>query len=291
MSRRGAQPLGAAPPVRGVTLIPEERLLLKDGQQVPLTPKAFDLLVVLAASPGRLLTKEHLLDAVWPATAVEESQTNDRFVFGSGGGASGVYRQAVDGERYLLFRTGRAEAPTRGSPDGRLLLYTTLSDKGTGADVWVRTGEGTSAVARPLLQRERDQGQALLSPEQRRIAHVSNETGPNEVFVAGFGLDAAAHTASAAEDIQISDEGGFSPRWRRDGRELFYLAPDGSVMAIEVGPTGEFRPGAARRLFTVPSVLPEWGAAPDGTRFLFAVPVSPPPPFTVVHEWQTLLSP
>lgn len=43
-------------------------------------------------------------------------------------------------------------------------------------------------------------------------------------------------------------------------------------MAIAVGPTGEFRPGAAKRLFTVAGVLPEWGVAPDGTRFLFAVP-------------------
>jgi DNA-binding response OmpR family regulator len=46
-----------------VTLIPDERLVLKDGQPVPLTPKAFDLLAVLAANPGRLLTKEHLMEA------------------------------------------------------------------------------------------------------------------------------------------------------------------------------------------------------------------------------------
>ena len=56
-----------------VTLIPDERLLLKDGHAVPLTPKAFDLLVVLTANPGRLLTKEHLMQAVWPDTTVEES--------------------------------------------------------------------------------------------------------------------------------------------------------------------------------------------------------------------------
>ena len=56
-----------------VTLIPEERLVLKDGRPVPFTPKAFDLLEVLAANPGRLLTKEHLMQAVWPDAAVEES--------------------------------------------------------------------------------------------------------------------------------------------------------------------------------------------------------------------------
>src|SRR5829696_4866851 len=56
-----------------VTLIPDERVVLKDGRAVPLTPKAFDLLVVLTANPGRLLTKEHLMQAVWPDTTVEES--------------------------------------------------------------------------------------------------------------------------------------------------------------------------------------------------------------------------
>jgi DNA-binding winged helix-turn-helix (wHTH) protein/Tol biopolymer transport system component len=217
-------------------------------------------------------------------------QTTDRFVFGSGGGASGVYSQVLDGERQLLFRTGRSENPTSMSPDGRVLLYSALSEKGTGVDVWVRMGEGAAAVARPLLQRERDQGQAQLSPDQRRVAYVSNEAGPNEVLVTGFHVDLAAGTVSASQSIRISEGGGRSPRWRGDGRELFYLAPDGSVMAIEVGTTREFRPGAAKRLFTVPGVLRDWGVAADGMRFLFAVPLSPPPPFKVVHDWQALLS-
>src|SRR5688572_12379688 len=56
-----------------VTLIPDERLLSKDGHPVSLTPKAFDLLVVLTANPGRLLTKEQLMQAVWPDATVEES--------------------------------------------------------------------------------------------------------------------------------------------------------------------------------------------------------------------------
>jgi hypothetical protein len=45
----------------------------------------------------------------------------------------------------------------------------------------------------------------------------------------------------------------------------------------------------AKRLFNVPGVIPEWGVTPDGARFLFAVPVSPPPPFHVVQDWQATL--
>ena len=56
-----------------VTLIPAERLVLKDGRPVLLTPKAFDLLAFMAAHPGRLLTKDELMQAVWPDAIVEEA--------------------------------------------------------------------------------------------------------------------------------------------------------------------------------------------------------------------------
>ena len=79
-----------------------------------------------------------------------------------------------------------------------------------------------------------------------------------------------------------------APRWRRDGRELLYLTPDGSVMSIEIDSTQQFRPSAAKRLFTVSSAIPEWGLTQDGARFLFAVPVSPPP-FNIVQDWQAAL--
>lgn len=77
--------------------------------------------------------------------------TNDQFAFGSGGGSSGVYQQTVGGERRLLFKTERPEIPTSMSPDGRILLYTTITESATGGDVWVRAGEGASATAKPFL--------------------------------------------------------------------------------------------------------------------------------------------
>ena len=56
-----------------MTLIPDERILLKDGQPVSLPPKAFELLAFLATNPGRLLTKDELLKTVWPDAVVEEA--------------------------------------------------------------------------------------------------------------------------------------------------------------------------------------------------------------------------
>ena len=214
---------------------------------------------------------------------------NDRFVFGSGGGASGVHEQTVEGEPHLLFKTGGPEIPTSSSRDGRILLYTTITGSATGGDVHVRIGEGTSAKSQPFLRGQRDQSAAQLSPDSRRVAYVSNETGANEVFVTEFRLDSATASATAGHSIRVSEGGGFSPRWRRDGRELFYLTADGSVMTIVTDAQGEFRPGKAKRLFKVPGVISEWGVTADGARFLFAVPVTQPPPFNVVQDWQATL--
>jgi len=216
--------------------------------------------------------------------------TSGQFVVGSRGGASGVYQQTVGGQRVLFFKSGRPEVPTSMTPDGRILLFTTPAGPATGNEVWVRIGGAdTSASRMPFLQAERDQWEAQLSPDRRWVAYVSNESGPNDVFVTQFRFDSAAGTASAGESLRLSEGGGFAPRWRRDGRELLYLTPDGSVMSIEVDTNRGFRPRSAKRLFKVPGVIPQWGLTPNGDRFLFAVPVSPPPPFNVVQNWQAML--
>ena len=215
--------------------------------------------------------------------------TNDQFVFGSGGGASGVYAQDVGGRQELLFKSGRLELPTSMTPDGRLLFYTTHGGPKTGGDIWVRTGEGESANVTPFMNGEHDQSQAELSPDMRWVAYVSNEAGPNEVFVAEFRFDSATGAASPGESLRISEGGGFAPRWRGDGRELFYLTPDGSVMVIPVDAKRAFRPSTATRLFKVPGVIEDWGLAQNGNRFLFAVPLAQPSPFNVVLNWQAML--
>ena len=102
--------------------------------------------------------------------------------------------------------------------------------------------------------------------------------------MAEFRLDERTGAVSAGESLPVSQGGGLAPRWRSDGRELFYLMADGSVMAVEVDTERTFRPGRSTRLFQVPGVIPEWGVTEEGSRFLFAVAVSPPPPFTIVRD-------
>jgi eukaryotic-like serine/threonine-protein kinase len=215
--------------------------------------------------------------------------SNDRFLYATIGGTSGVYHQTVDGTPQPLFASKGPELPTSVSADGRILLYTTITSPAMGADVWVRTGAGDSARTRPFLGGRLHQWQAQLSPHRRWVAYVSTEAGPTDVFLTDFRFDSATGIATHGESIRISEGGGTAPRWRADGRELLYLTPDGAVMSIAIDASGEFRPSAAKQLFKVSNAIPEWGMTQDGARFLFAVPVSATPPFNIVQDWQTAL--
>ena len=211
---------------------------------------------------------------------------DNEFAFGSHGGASGVYRQEVGGGSHVLFKSGAPEFPSSVALSGHVLVYTSLRDAPRGPDIWIRTDLGPSPRMHALIEREGAQTEAQLSPDRRFLAYVSNEGGPKDVFVAEFQLDAVSGAATAVRSIRLSEGGGFAPRWRADGRELFYLKADGAVMSIEFSPTHPTLPTAAKRIFAVPNVISEWGVTPDGERFLFAVPIVPPPPFNVVQGWR-----
>jgi len=163
--------------------------------------------------------------------------------------------------------------------------------------LWASPLGGDSVIEpRPFLSREFDQEQGQFSPDGRWAAYVSNESGPREVFVGSSSLDAATGAAHAGPGAQVSKGGGTSPRWRGNGRELFYLASDGTVMAVEVSTDRGFEAGTPTPLFRVagltrtvsagPAALADWGVSPDGNRFLLAVPVSSSPPFDVILNWE-----
>jgi eukaryotic-like serine/threonine-protein kinase len=91
----------------------------------------------------------------------------------------------------------------------------------------------------------------------------------------------------------ISTGGGVEPRWRGDGKVLYYLAPDRKLMAVEIATDSVFLAGAPKALFQTPphsavtAHLQSWELAPDGKRFLFSAPAEQgTAPFTVVLNWQ-----
>jgi eukaryotic-like serine/threonine-protein kinase len=94
----------------------------------------------------------------------------------------------------------------------------------------------------------------------------------------------------AGDKWPVSKAGGSNPRWRGDGKELFFAAPDGGVMSVDITTELTFQASAPRTLFKVPAgLLPNRDVTADGKRFLVLVPQDAPVPFTVLQNWQAAL--
>ena len=119
------------------------------------------------------------------------------------------------------------------------------------------------------------------------MAYASNESGEPQVYV-------QAIPASGAK-WQISPAGGLQPRWRRDGKELFYISTDQKLMAVPVKSGDGFEAGAPQPLFEIDPLygpLQRFAYKPtaDGQRFSFyRLSVGPRPPINVVLNWQEAL--
>lgn len=106
--------------------------------------------------------------------------------------------------------------PSDWSPDERFLTYF-RSDPKTQLDQWVLPLFGDRQVF-PFLNAEFNESQGQFSPDTKWMAYVSDESGVSQIYVQSF--------PTLTGKFQISTEGGSQPRWRRDGRELFYVAAD-----------------------------------------------------------------
>ena len=121
----------------------------------------------------------------------------------------------------------------------------------------------------PLLDPQFTSITARFSPDGRWIAYTSNESGRNELAVRSFDLG----PGSAGKPIFLTKNGGRTPLWRGDGKEIFCMDQDGMAIALEVSATAAgLQAGTPKSLFPVPSGVVFWDVSPDGTRFLMPVP-------------------
>ena len=197
-------------------------------------------------------------------------------------GAFDLYHKSANGqgEDELLLQSDRPKTPEDWSADGRLLLYRD-QDPRTNSDLWILPMSGVR-TPQPVLNTPFEEREGRFSPDGRWIAYVSSEPGTLQVFVQPF--------PAAGPKWQISTDGGHQPRWRSDGRELFFLSEAREVMAVSITTgTGSLTAGTPQRLFaTTAASFAErnsWDAALDGQRFLVnSVPVQRAP-ITVVVNW------
>ena len=176
--------------------------------------------------------------------------------------------------------------PTDWSRDGTQLLLNVLTN--TGVDIWM-VAIDDEASARPLLNEAFAEHDARLSPDGRWIAYVSEEAGRPEV--------SAQSMTGAHRRFVISADGGAQPVWRRDGEELFFVAPDGQLQSVSVRWKSDAVPefGLPIRLKIPPVGFAHWGTqydvSPDGSRiyFLRQNEQAPPHEIHVVMGWQALL--
>jgi Tol biopolymer transport system component/predicted Ser/Thr protein kinase len=189
-----------------------------------------------------------------------------------------VQSAATGGQDQVLLISGNDKCATSWSPDGRFILFMDFTPKGLDIGLLSLVG---SPKAEPFIQTPFEELAAVFSPDGKRVAYLSGESGRNEVYVTSFPARSGRR--------QVSTGGGDRPRWRGDGRELYYMARGGKLMAVEVQSSGEF--GAPKQLFQIRGAARDYTVAPDGQRFILDVALEDPTsaPATVVLNWTTEL--
>ncbi|MFN2480058.1 MAG: protein kinase, partial [Pyrinomonadaceae bacterium] len=164
------------------------------------------------------------------------SPDGSRVVFSSSReGVRHLYQKIASGggQEELLFKSSEEKVPDDWSSDGQLILYQTLNPK-TKWDLWVLPMSGDRQPA-PFLRTEFNEVQAQFSRDGKWVAYTSDVSGAPEVYVQTF--------PASGGRWRVSTGGGSQPRWRRDGRELFYIAPDRKLMAVSIKPGAAFEAG------------------------------------------------
>jgi serine/threonine protein kinase len=217
--------------------------------------------VRVASLPGGSLepvsAPEHL-----QATTPAWSSDSRSLIYAASPGYNLVRRSldARDNEEPVT-QPGIRYRPTAMSRDGRFLFAERAAGEGGSAVCWMALSDGAWHT---LSSPAKYEAQPRLSPDGRWLAFTSNSAGINEVYVARF--------PDGTDRTRVSSSGGSEPRWRGDGKELFYLGADDQLMALEVATAGEFRASTPRTLFKTRlrrgSEGPLYDAASDGQRFL-----------------------
>ena len=200
------------------------------------------------------------------------------------GGLAHLYEKASDGTGVTtpLVADDAEESLPSFSSDGRYLLFLRRKDQpGARSEIWAMPMGGDRKPF-PVIQNQFDLAFPTLSPDDKWLAYMSRESGRPEIYIVPF-----LHGGGRQE---VSTAGGLRPRWRADGRELFYGSPD-SLMSVEIAEQGSrLIVGKVQELFKV-EFGPFFDVAPDGKEFIMpgAEVQQAEAPLTLITNWPALL--
>jgi len=209
-----------------------------------------------------------------------------------GSGALKVKPAGSIGAERLLFQSRLGKFANHWSRDGRFLVYTEVSTK-TGMDLYALADPLSPGEHKPipLVVTEFSESQGQFCPDGHWLAYCSSESGRYDVYVRPFPTDDAR-----TGKWMVSSNGGMQPRWRADGKELFYVSPDRKLMAVDTKTGPSFEAGAPHVLFESPLFLPaqalfRYDVTPDGQRFLMILPTTGvgSAAATVMMNWESAL--
>jgi len=216
------------------------------------------------------------------------SPDGGRIAFASDRKAKGVhpdmYVKPLDGSKEEpLAPSDDTRNPEDWSSDGRFVSFSGVPLHGKrSTQVWVL--DTAEKKAAPFAAEALAQGDSRFSPDGRWIAYDSQESGQTEVYVRSF--------PSGTKRLQVSKAGGAVPAWRRDGKELFYMALDFKIMAVPIAEEGGLHIGTPIALFSIrPGGGNVYDVSADGQRFLVDTLSADPqsPPFDLFVNWPSLV--
>jgi Tol biopolymer transport system component/tRNA A-37 threonylcarbamoyl transferase component Bud32 len=221
---------------------------------------------------------------VWTADSAEILYRNP---------TKGIVRKAANGtgSEQAVYNDDALRNPTDVSADGKTLIIGRSEPK-TGFDLYLlsnplQTGQHQLT---PIVQTPTNEGLGRFSPGAPKwMAYVAEESGTNEIYVTSL-------PGMPSGKWQVSNGGGYAPRWRRDAQELYFVGPDlRTIMAVSVEAGNLFRSGAPHVIFRAPAPIPGvandqgFAVSPDGKSFLIAVPSqgSSASAINVILNWQS----
>ncbi len=192
---------------------------------------------------------------------------------------------AFTGGETAVQTNHRSKDPREVSPDGRTLLYRESGDTSSN-DLWMTPMDG-SGQPQLLVGTPFNENSAAYSPDGKSIVYASDESGQSEIYVISL--------EPGGGKSQLSSDNGTWPRWRKDGKEIFYLNSDRMMMSVPVSGSGDrFQAAAPAGLFRVDTQASNgsvYDVTADGQRFIVnsPIPSKVPPHLVVIVNWPALM--